>query len=177
MIYKICIIIACAFAFCNAADYPDEKSDDDPIFDFCVRNIDPDNGFRYTLVSLKHQSIAADSIWKIPKIVKCACNAWSTNVRVATPGVSSGGVDFETCSVVGNASSTSMTKSIPSIKMPTAIRYFSAETSSVSIRDFFKKEVKGIWKASLYCGGGNEKIEFSYEFKARIVGECDEKIK
>ena len=36
VIYKICIIIACAFAFCNAADYPDEKSDDDPIFaDFC----------------------------------------------------------------------------------------------------------------------------------------------
>ena len=32
MIYKICIIIACTFAFCNAADYPDEKSDDDPIF-------------------------------------------------------------------------------------------------------------------------------------------------
>lgn len=32
VIYKICIIIACAFAFCNAADYPDEKSDDDPIF-------------------------------------------------------------------------------------------------------------------------------------------------
>lgn len=35
-IYKLCIFIACAFAFCNAADYPDEKSDDDPIFaDFC----------------------------------------------------------------------------------------------------------------------------------------------
>ena len=32
VIYKICIIIACTFAFCNAADYPDEKSDDDPIF-------------------------------------------------------------------------------------------------------------------------------------------------
>lgn len=32
VIYKICIIIACAFAFCNAADYPDEKLDDDPIF-------------------------------------------------------------------------------------------------------------------------------------------------
>ena len=29
MIYKLCLIIACAFAFCNAADYPDEKSDDD----------------------------------------------------------------------------------------------------------------------------------------------------
>ena len=43
--------------------------------------------------------------------------------------------------------------------------------------DFFKKEVKGIWKASLYCGGGDEKIGFSYEFKARIVGECGEKIK
>ena len=31
-IYKICFFIASAFAFCNAADYPDEKSDDDPIF-------------------------------------------------------------------------------------------------------------------------------------------------
>lgn len=32
VIYKFCIFIASAFAFCNAADYPDEKSDDDPIF-------------------------------------------------------------------------------------------------------------------------------------------------
>lgn len=32
VIYKLCIFIASAFAFCNAADYPDEKSDDDPIF-------------------------------------------------------------------------------------------------------------------------------------------------
>ena len=144
------------------------------IFDFCVKNIDPENESRYTLVSLRHQSIATDSIWQIPKIVKCKCNAWSTNVRVATPGVSSGGVDFETCSVAGNASSTSKTKPIPNIKMPTAILYFPAEKSSVSIKDFFQKDVKGIWKASLYCGGGSEKIEFSYEFKARIVGECSE---
>ena len=36
VIYKFCIFIASAFALCNAADYPDEKSDDDPIFaDFC----------------------------------------------------------------------------------------------------------------------------------------------
>ena len=32
LIYKLCIFIASAFAFCHAADYPDEKSDDDPIF-------------------------------------------------------------------------------------------------------------------------------------------------
>ena len=56
--------------------------------------------------------------------------------------------------------------------MPTTILYFPAATSSASIRDYFQKEVKGIWKASLYCGRGNEKIEYFYEFKARIVGEC-----
>lgn len=32
VIYKICIFIAFSFALCSAADYPDEKSDDDPIF-------------------------------------------------------------------------------------------------------------------------------------------------
>ena len=33
MIYRMCIFIACAFAFCNASDYPEKDSDeDDPIF-------------------------------------------------------------------------------------------------------------------------------------------------
>ena len=38
MIYRMCIFIACAFAFCNASDYPEKDSDeDDPIFaDFCI---------------------------------------------------------------------------------------------------------------------------------------------
>ena len=143
-------------------------------FDFCVKNIDSDNESRYTLMSLKHQSILPDSTWQIPNTVKCACNAWSTNVRIATPGLTSGGINFATCTVMGNPSSISTTKTLPNIEMPTAILYFPAETSSASIRDYFQKEVKGFWKASLYCGGGSEKIEFIYEFKARIVGECSE---
>lgn len=142
------------------------------VFDFCARNIDSNNESRYTLVSLNHQSIPPDSTWQIPKTVKCACNAWSTNVRIATPGITSGGINFATCSVMGNTSGVSTTKTLPNIEMPTTILYFPAATSSASIRDYFQKEVKGIWKASLYCGGGNEKIEYFYEFKARIVGEC-----
>ena len=146
------------------------------IFDFCVRNINPNNETQCTLVTLKSQQITLDSIWQIPKTVNCACNAWTTSIRVATPGVSTGGINFATCSVVGNSLTTSNTKTIPAIEMPTSIPYFPSEKPFASIRNFFQKEVKGIWRASLYCRGGNEKLEFTYEFKARIIGECPDSL-
>ena len=57
-IYKLCIFIASAFAFCNAADYPDEKSDDDPIFaDFCV--------YKDVVSWIKNDSVYALSYYKM----------------------------------------------------------------------------------------------------------------
>ena len=58
VIYKLCIFIACAFAFCNAADFPDEKSDDDPIFaDFCV--------YKDVVSWIKNDSVYALSYYKM----------------------------------------------------------------------------------------------------------------
>lgn len=58
VIYKLCIFIACAFAFCNAADFPNEKSDDDPIFaDFCV--------YKDVVSWIKNDSVYALSYYKM----------------------------------------------------------------------------------------------------------------